>query len=255
MRASLRYAATVTCGLCGRTVPRTVVGQRYCNPCAARRGDPVKRPRSHPDIAAANRSAGEKEAFARGEEISQAARRGLAWAVDLEPRLRREIGFALPYSGHYSKNGIFAFTKDAQHIALRKEAKSIKNAVAMSAKLSLRGERFFEGKVWIDILVQKPHHKSDAVNVVDLICDGLKVGIGVDDRWFSIRRLDWEIVKEHPMIYIGAGQDIVEDHRACSYCGQVRPHRHFRSARRMCNDCHGSGILIDPVLENGAGDD
>ena len=107
-------------------------------------------------------------------------------------------------------------------------------------------------KVWIDILVQKPNHKGDAVNVVDLVCDAVKDAIDrVDDRWFCIRRLDWQIVKGDPRLFVGVGQDSDEDCQVCSYCGQIKPLPEFNAARnqplgvgRECKACRRAGRLL-----------
>ena len=113
---------------------------------------------------------------------------------------------------------------------------------------------FFNNKVWLDVLVQKPNHKGDAVNVLDLVCDAIKEAIGVDDRWFAIRRLDWEIVKDNPRLVLGVSQDSDVDSQLCSYCGQIKPFAAFNRSRhsrlgvgRECVDCRRSGRLLAKV--------
>lgn len=118
-------------------------------------------------------------------------------------------------------------------------------------------------KVWIDILVQKPDHRGDAVNVIDLVCDALKDALPVDDRWFCIRRLDWEIAKENPRLFIGIGQASDQDCQICSYCGQIKELEAFNRSRsrplgvgRECKDCRRAGRLLarhgeQPVSANG----
>lgn len=106
-----------------------------------------------------------------------------------------------------------------------------------------------QNRVWLDILVQKPNQRGDAVNFVDLICDAAKSAIGIDDRWFSIRRLDWQIVKDDPKIYIGIGQEDVPAVQACSSCGRLLPFSEFHKNTRLqngvsrnCKECSSARV-------------
>ena len=76
------------------------------------------------------------------------------------------------------------------------------------------------------------------------MCDAIKKAIKIDDRWFCIRRLDWEIIKTNPKLYVGVGQTSNEDVRICSYCGRILPLDRFikdnknrLGVRRECNEC------------------
>ena len=102
-----------------------------------------------------------------------------------------------------------------------------------------KGIMVYRNKVWIDIFVQKPDHRGDAINFLDLIADAIKEAIGIDDRWFSIRRIDWQIVKEKPRIFIGIGQDEQDlfDAKICSYCGRILPEKCFGKSKRECREC------------------
>jgi hypothetical protein len=105
--------------------------------------------------------------------------------------------------------------------------------------------------VWIDLfLFKKPTQQIDAINVVDTVCDAIKIGIGVDDVWFSIRRLDWSVVRDNPIMWIGIGQDTNIEHRICSTCKRYLEIGEFpiNSGRRggvnqYCNDCRVAGKL------------
>lgn len=41
-------------------------------------------------------------------------------------------------------------------------------------------------KTWIEIMVYKSSQKGDAINVIDVIADCIKQGIGIDDMNFSL---------------------------------------------------------------------
>ena len=110
-----------------------------------------------------------------------------------------------------------------------------KNFIAGRVRQSLEGISVVQNKVWIDILAQKPNHKGDAINVVDLVCDAIQEGCGVDDRWFCIRHLDWEIVKSNPRLFIGIGQASDVPVQVCSSCGVALPFECFTKERLSRN--------------------
>lgn len=86
-------------------------------------------------------------------------------------------------------------------------ASSARFVMAHQLKQVVNGVRFdTKKKVYLHIVVHKPDMRSDAVNVIDTICDVVKKVIGVDDRYFAIALCDWCIDKEHPRIEIGIAQ-------------------------------------------------
>lgn len=132
-----------------------------------------------------------------------------------------------------------------------RESKRKRDEIATSIRIGLKDRHVAHNKVWIDILVQKPNHRGDAINVVDLVCDAVKDAVPVDDRWFCIRRLDWEIVKDDPQLIIGIGQETTEDAQVCSFCGQIKPLDAFNKDKRQslgvgheCRECRSAGRLL-----------
>jgi hypothetical protein len=86
------------------------------------------------------------------------------------------------------------------------------------------------------------------VNVVDLVCDAVKDATGLDDRWYSIRCVDWQIVKVDPMLFVGLGQEDVGDAQACSTCGRLLGFDAFgkksgtpNGIERVCRECRAGG--------------
>lgn len=157
---------------------------------------------------------------------------------------------AVPFTYAASKNHLYTL-RHAGHIALRREGRAKRQEITLALRHALHGRRVAHNKVWIDILVQKPNHRGDAVNVIDLVCDAIKDAIPVDDRWFCIRRLDWEIAKVAPKLFVGIGQDSLADCQVCSYCGQIRPLHQFNKhsgghlgVGRECKDCRRQGRLL-----------
>ncbi len=147
-----------------------------------------------------------------------------------DPRNDLIYRFTVPFDQNYSKNAIYR-TGAHGHIYIREQVRSLRETIAFEVKSS--GVKWRVNKVYLDIFVQKPHHRTGAINVLDTIADAIKKGIGLDDTWFAVRRLDWEVVKHEPKIFIGISQEN-EDRYPCSYCGLMQPFEEYtknRSAR------------------------
>lgn len=129
------------------------------------------------------------------------------------------LSFSVPFSFHYSKNAIWGLSRERGHIFVRKEVNELRENMARIVRES--GVKWRVNKVYLDILVQKPSLRGDAINVIDTIADAIKGAIGLDDNWFSIRRLDWESVKNDPRIFVGIGQEN-EDKYPCNVCGGMK---------------------------------
>lgn len=156
----------------------------------------------------------------------------------------------VPFSYATSKNHIYAL-RNQGHVFLRKESRAKRQEITLTICDGLNNRKVAHNKLWIDILVQKPNHRGDAINVVDLVCDAIKDAVPVDDRWFCIRRLDWEIVKEDPQLIIGIGQETDDDAQVCSYCGQIKLLTEFNKDKcnplgvgRECRECRRVGRLL-----------
>jgi len=185
-----------------------------------------------------------------GMIANRASQSSIAWFDPEGPDLLWHVRVGVPFTYAASKNHIYALLK-AGHVALRRESRQVREAIASALRAGLHCMPIVHNRVWIDILVQKPNHRGDAVNVVDLVCDAVKDAVGVDDRWFSIRRLDWEIVKENPRLLVGVGQDSDVNCQICSYCGQVKPFSEFDRRKRNrlgigreCHDCRRTGRML-----------
>jgi len=91
---------------------------------------------------------------------------------------------------------------------------------------------------------------------VDLVCDAIKAAVDIDDRWFCIRRLDWEIVKINPQLFLKIGQEDNRDAQICSHCGQIKELSEFNRQKhgrlgvtRICRQCRREGRELAAVLE------
>lgn len=236
-------APVITCAQCGVSEIRRGPGQKYCAPCSEVRdlARKSKWAREHPqkkDPAAA--VARKSEVKRRGDERNAALTE--RFGISNTPELVWFARIAVPFSYAASKNHIYSI-RSAGHVFLRKEGKAMRSAITLAIKSAVRDAPIRQHKVWLDIYVEKPDHRGDAVNVVDLVCDAVKDAIGIDDRWFCIRKLDWQI-KRNGMLYVGLGQEEVEDSRVCSACGLIQPFSMFNKNKhgidgigRECVEC------------------
>lgn len=246
----------IRCGQCSTEV-MGYGSQKFCIQCSnarhsARQSKWKKQNPASPEQTRRTTQRQNEARVKRGEKVSRAAARTIAWSASESPDLASLVRVAFPFSYGLSKNRLWSMASGGSHVFMRQEIRNTKQALALIVQSAVKAGQiqFMPGKVWLDILIQKPNHKGDAVNLVDFICDAVKVGIGVDDRWFSIRRLDWEIVKTDPKIFIGIGQEEMTEQRVCSRCGQSRPLAHFPSHKRTCVVCsRADGAQI---IEGGA---
>lgn len=126
------------------------------------------------------------------------------WSSDQIPNELFTI--CLPTDFSASKNKMFH--RGNRRLGYTKEAKKFKDDVTLLCRAAMRDCREVEPKrkVWLSIHVEMSKHLGDAANFVEIIQDGVRDAIGVDDRYFSLWRLDWSIAKFQPNIYIGVAQ-------------------------------------------------
>ena len=242
------YKGSIVCQSCGIDTPRRGNVQKYCPECSAERDIERKKlfARANPgryDPVAKKAQRQETHAARRAAGMEGSDRRGLDWYAGSEPDLVWSVMISLPFDYAISKNHIWASTRQG-HVYLRAEHRKYRDAITLQFRSALRKQTIKQNRVWLDVLVQKPNHKGDAINVLDGVCDALKDAIGLDDRWFSVRRLDWEVVKDDPRIFIRVGQEDVEDVQVCSYCGRMLTMDNFTNNRtaktgkgRTCRSC------------------
>lgn len=249
---------TLSCRECGKQVVRRGPGQLYCDTCshlhdlARKRRWSRRNPPSQPARREATARALVRKELAKqaGVATNSAAAQCITWFDSDVPDLKWLGRVSVPFTYATSKNHIYTL-RQAGHVALRKEARQIRWLIAAALRRLTAGQKIARNKLWVDILVQKPDHRGDAVNVIDLVCDAIKDAIDLDDRWYCIRKLDWEIVKHDPRLIVGIGQDTELDCQICSYCGQIKPLTEFGKRRksktgvgRECFACRRAGRLL-----------
>jgi hypothetical protein len=238
----------VICQSCGTGAPRRGASQKYCQACSIKRDLERKAAWSKTHFGPKYEMK-KSEIIENGRIISGQEHASLLSWFNAGPNLLWLVRVSVPFDWSASKNHMFTARKFG-HVALKAESRAYRDAIGYTIKSAMRNQRVVQNKVWIDIFIQKPNQRGDAANFVDLICDAIKEAIGIDDRWFSIRRLDWQIVKDNPRIFIGIGQDTSTEVQACSSCGRLLDashyHRHKGSKVGMARNCHSCLGIKNP---------
>lgn len=240
-RRSPTYPEPLTCERCGEAAVKTSAMQRYCKPCSGIRARERGLKRYHEFSPKPARKINYQVRAAKGARLSALEKPDVA-SVFKEPVLLWEVHAAFPFSWAASKN--FVFSPSGEHLERRKEKNAYRALAVEAVSKSLAGVCVAQNKLWISIFVEKANNKGDAVNVIDLVCDIIKEAVGLDDRWFSIRRVDWRISKVDPQVFVSVGQDSHEHVQACSFCGRLLPLADFQRNKgspvgvsRNCREC------------------
>ena len=237
-RGRMKKPIDHVCKLCGLQFQSRNPRQFYCEPCSE--SQDLKRKRLTTSKSHTVRRRDERRDV--GRKISATEARSLADPRH-QPVFCWYVKVCVPFSWSASKNAIYSLQAKG-HVALRRESRNYRDALTLVLKSALRDRKIVQNKLWIDIFVEKASHRGDAVNMVDTVCDAVKVAANLDDRWFCIRQLDWSINKDDPQLIVGVGQEKIEASQACSYCGRIQPFANFGSNKnnkdghsRICRDC------------------
>lgn len=230
----------IVCQDCGEVASRAGQTARFCHPCSEKRSverkarwgrDNADSVRERNKDAARERRPRIKSAIVQvGQQLSSSE--SLSF-LSPSPDFLWVVRFRVPFSYSASKNHIYGL---GHHVHKRKQSREIEDVIALATRSALKGQKIVQNKLWVGLHVEKPDHKGDGINVVDLVCDGIKVGAGIDDRWFCLSFLDWSINKRDPFIIIQIGQESDVDVQACSHCGRLLT---FDQFHRKANTKHG----------------
>lgn len=236
---------TIICQRCNTPTGKRWHGtQKYCIPCSVE----VQRQRKlawnqkyHGEIQERRRPKvlaqySERRAILikAGADESDRSAKQILWDSNKRPDLINVLRLKFPFTWALSKNYQWGYGRGG-YVFLRRESKEAREKI--TAYLQRQDHGFVQGKIWIDICVQKPDHKGDAVNFVDAICDAIKKGIAIDDRWFSLGLVDWQIVKKNPQIIVSIGQEYREPRQICCYCGAMKTYDHFQGKKKIGREC------------------
>lgn len=223
----------MACADCGAEVERRSAMQRYCPGCSEKRD--IARKRLHHLKRGKTLYEERKTQFgANGRVLSAVVQETLESSAPPMPDMAWYRRVSVPFSWAGSKNHIFS-TRANGHVFMRQESSYMRFNLTNAVREALAGVTVANNKLWIDVFVQKPSMRGDAVNFVDMICDAVKDAMLLDDRWFSIRAVDWQIAKNDPMIFVGIGQESITDLQACSSCGRLLTYDKFQKNSARLN--------------------
>lgn len=179
-----------------------------------------------------------QQAHLRGKELAKKINNvKLADFCNKKVNARVMVSFSIPFKTGMSKNFYLGIRHGGYGVYKKAEAVAQEELIILKTK-KMRGE-FKQNKIWLDFYVEKPTNRSDAVNVIDLICDAVKKGIAIDDRWFSLGQVDWNVVKDkEPQVFVKVYQEDVWDSRVCALCGRILPEACFGNKKNnSCKEC------------------
>ncbi len=226
-----------TCVKCNEVYERK--GARlYCLPCSKINRLEVNR--KHEKIA--------KESGKRKERYKKKHAKQVDRGIEINQKIEREdyngneahgIKIVTHFVHEFSKNKTF----------VNKWGKPVYTKERQKAKQHLIGEildqdhKFFQAKTWLDITMFKDRNTGDAINSLDTIADAIEAGIGINDKWYAIRKLDWYIDKLDPRIEILITQDAREHCDICSKCGRITQLKDFPEhvAKKIFNQIENKG--------------
>ncbi len=105
------------------------------------------------------------------------------------------------YSSALSKNARLAKSFRGR-IYIKPEAKAAEKQLSKELTEGLKGVKIYVNRVYLDIMIHKPRNTVDAINFLDAVADVLKTVIGVDDKWYGIKAIDWTLDKANPRIVV-----------------------------------------------------
>lgn len=224
------------CVRCGSPFESKWVRRKYCEPCSYQ----VQIENSEDSVT--RRSETRNEAIDWIQSNRGKQKSSLSDVFD-RPDMDWVVAYSVPYSKNASKNRRWRVNPGGS-VYMLAEVRKYDQIVQAATARALHGIKVAQNKVWLSFYIEKPDHKSDAINIVDTICDAIKKAIGIDDRWFCIRQLDWCIKKSDQKIIISIGQESTEDVIPCSHCGEIKAPEYFGKNRggpfgrsRACIEC------------------
>lgn len=123
----------------------------------------------------------------------------------------RRIEVVIPYTVEaWSKNRAWRHRRDGRTY-LSTAARRARELLAARLVLECRAADcpipWPARKTWLRLMVYRPDMRSDPLNVLDGFADGVAAGLGVNDRYFAVALLDWDVDEQRPRIQITVTQE------------------------------------------------
>lgn len=227
---------SVECGVCHCHFMTRQPRKLFCDPCG------IERRRKSVDAGKTAKRVSRPEGVQAAREANALPGLGMAGIFE-RPDYEWIVQFSIPYSLNASKNRRWSNNGESV-VYITRGIRKFERDLIWEIKLAMGARKVRQRKTWVSFFVQKPNHKSDAINVVDTLCDAIKKAIDLDDRWFSIGMVDWEVVKGDGKIFIRIAQESGGDELSCGHCGRIMSLDNFGKSRggpfgrqRSCLEC------------------
>ena len=144
----------------------------------------------------------------------------IIWQIENPlPDFNYIVTFCIPYDINLSKNVAHRFGR--RRVFKNSSTAKLQEDIGWHIKQKGIDKNLIQSKLFIDLLVEKPTMRGDAINFIDTIADAIKSVIDFDDNWFCIGRVDWKINKNNPKIWITLKQDNLHQTKVCETCGRI----------------------------------
>jgi len=133
----------------------------------------------------------------------------------IEPNLVWRVDARVPFDWQWSKNRMWEARAGTYARRLADHARTRRDTLAMILGLALRKERVqpVENELWFGVHVWIPDRRGDAINCLDLVADAIEIATEVDDRWYQLGGLTWELDRAEPALFVWIGQEFLEPHK------------------------------------------
>lgn len=147
--------------------------------------------------------------------------RGLAWSARAE----------VPLDSGWSKNRMWLPRAGTHARRLSPDARARRDGLADALRAELGDDvrpnglvrPVVQDRLLVAVAAHKRDHRGDAVNVLDMVLDAVERATGLDDRWFEVAGLCWDVRPTDPSLVVAIGQQRRRDRAVCSVCGLVLP--------------------------------
>ena len=159
----------------------------------------------------------------------------LAWSVAV----------AISYDAGWSENRMWRNDSTGPGRHLTPWARVRRSELVEVLRPELAAVSIVHHRLWLWLHVSKPDHRGDALNAIKLVSDAVQEAAGLDDRWFGLGHLGWDVRPGRGVLRLWCGQEAgAVDSNVCGRCGDVLPLHAFnrnKGARlgraATCREC------------------
>lgn len=144
----------------------------------------------------------------------------------------------LPWDTAKQLNKNVRYARGRRNVFISAPARQAQKDTVAAIKLAVEagGRQWHQTKTWLEITIRKPNRFHDPINLLDYLADAIQDGTGVNDVWFAVSSLEWEISPDAG-VDIRVWQEGEEDERICGGCFRILPETDFAESKGRCRPC------------------